>query len=376
MIRQQPTGAAAAARVSVLGAGNGGCATAADLMGRGVPCILFDLPSFDSVLAPIRESGVLRLSGALGDRTVSAPRITTDIREAVEGADVLVIAVPAFAQGAFAQSCAPFMRPGQIAVLTPGSTGGALAVKQALRIAGAPDGVVVAETLSLPYACRKVEPDHVFVGGVKHGLPVAAFPAAQTQRVLETLEPVFPGMLIAAAHVLETSLNNPNAMAHPVPVVLNAAWIETTRGDFRFYTDGVSPSVARVMDALDHDRLAITAALGLPAVPATEWDRRLYGLVGATTYELNRDSWVHRDIRAPDTLRSRYLFEDVPYGLVPMASIARELGVDTPIIDLVIDLASTLLDEDLRAVGWTASSLGLAGMDARRMIAFVNTGVA
>jgi len=361
-------------RVSVLGAGNGGCATAADLMGRGFPCTLFDLPEFDAVLAPIREAGVLRLTGALGDRTVPAPEITTDVREAVEGADLLVIAVPAFAQDAFARACAPFMRPTQIVVLTPGSTGGALAFAQALRREGAAEEVVIAETLSLPYACRKVEPNHVHIGGVKRNLPVAAFPAIQTPRVLSELETIFPGALVAAAHVLETSLNNPNAMAHPVPALLNAGWIETTGGDFRFYTDGVSPSVARAMDALDRDRLSLMASLGLEAVPAIEWDRRLYGLVGATTYELNRDSWVHREIRAPEGLRSRYLTEDVPFGLVPIASIARQLGVETPVIDLFIDLASMLLDEDLRAAGRTADSLGLGGLDASGMVEFVTTG--
>ena len=89
---------------------------------------------------------------------------------------------------------------------------------------------------------------------------------------------------------------------------------------------------------------------------------------------MNRDSLVHRGIRAPDSLRTRYLTEDVPYGLVPLASIARQLGVGTPVIDLFIDLASMLLDEDLRAGGRTAASLGLAGMDARRMVEYVNTG--
>jgi opine dehydrogenase len=362
------------ARVSILGAGNGGCAMAADLAARGVPCTLFELPAFEDVLAPIRDAGVLRLTGALGDLTVPAPSLTTDFGEAVEGAGVVVLAVPAFAQETFARGCAPHLRDDQLVLLTPGSTGGALAVAATLRGGGAPAGIMVAETLSLPYACRKTAPNHVHVGGVKRNMPTAAFPAIDTARVLEALEPVFPGMLAAARHVLDTSLNNPNAMAHPLPVLLNTGWIEVTGGDFRFYTDGVSPSVARVMDALDADRLAILAVLGLEQVPAIEWDRRLYGLTGDTTYELNQQSWVHRDIRAPDKVRTRYLTEDVPYGLVPMASIARELGVATPVMDLVIDLACTLLGEDLREGARTATTLGLGGLDAREMIAFVETG--
>ncbi|MCU0506552.1 MAG: NAD/NADP octopine/nopaline dehydrogenase family protein [Chloroflexi bacterium] len=365
-----------AGRVSVLGAGNGGCAIAADLARRGMDPTLFDLPAFADVLEPIREAGGLRLTGVLGDAQVPIPRITTAIDEAVGEGDVLVVAVPAFAQATFAAAMAPHLRPGHTIVLAPGSTGGALAVADVLRRAGGLEGVAVAETLSLPFACRKPDPASVHVAGVKQNLPLAAFPARSTADVVARVADVFPGGVAPAAHVLETSLNNMNATAHPVPVVLNAGWIETTGGDFRFYADGVSPSVARVMDAVDADRLRLVAALGLPSVPATEWDRRMYGLTGETTYELNRDSWVHRDIRAPRELRTRYLLEDVPFGLVPIASIARELGIPTPTIDLVVDLASLLADEDLRAHGRTADALGLGGLDAAGMVRLVETGTA
>ena len=167
------------ARVAVLGAGNGGCAIAADLVRRGIACTLFELPSFEAVVAPIREAGVLRLSGVLGDQVVAAPRITTDARRGRGGADVLLVAVPAFAQVTFAEACAPFLREGQVVVLTPGSTGGALAVAETLRRSARLEGVTVAETLSLPFACRKVDPVHVHVSGVKHDLPIAAFPASR-----------------------------------------------------------------------------------------------------------------------------------------------------------------------------------------------------
>ncbi len=361
-------------RVSVLGAGNGGCATVAHLGLRGIRATLCDLPAFASVLAPIEQAGAIRLSGVLGDTTVPAPLLTTDVGAAVRDADVLVVAVPAFAQEPFAREVAPYVTRGQVIALTPGATGGALAFSAALRAAGAADDVVVAETLSLPYACRKAAPDHVHVAGIKRNLPVAAFPARETPRAMAALEPIFPGMLTPAAHVLETSLNNPNAMAHPVPLLLNAGWVETTGGDFRFYADGISPSVARAIEALDADRLAVVDALGLPAVEAIEWDRRLYGLTGATVYELNQLSWVHRDIRAPDSLRTRYLTEDIPYGLVPIASIGRELGVPTPVIDLFVDLACTLLGEDLRMSARTATTLGLDGLDAQGMLDYVFQG--
>jgi opine dehydrogenase len=362
------------ASVSILGAGNGGFATAADLARRGVGCTLFELPAFEQAVASLRVGGRLRLTGVLGEADLPAPRVTTDIRDAVVGADVIVVAVPAFAQETFARLCAPHVAPDQVIVLTPGATGGAIAFVAALGAAGAPRGVVVAETLSLPYACRKTAPDQVHIAGVKRGLPVAAMPATDTTRTMAALETVFPGVLVPAAHVLETSLNNPNAMAHPVPALLNAGWIETTGGDFRFYTDGVSPSVATAIDTIDGERMRILEALGLPRVPAIEWDRRLYGLEGETTYELNQRSWVHVGIRAPAALRTRYITEDVPFGLVPIASIGRELGVATPALDIFIDLASMLVGEDLRQGGRTAASLGLEGLDAEGMVARVSQG--
>jgi opine dehydrogenase len=185
---------------------------------------------------------------------------------------------------------------------------------------------------------------------------------------------VFPRGLLPAANVLETSLNNLNAVAHPVPVMLNVGWIEFSRGGFGFYSEGVTPTVGRIQEALDEERLAVVEALGLPRVSANEWDRRLYGLEGATTYEINQRSEVHRGIRAPASVDTRYLTEDVPFGLVPIASLAAELGVPTPIISLFIDLAALLVGERSRTGARTAASMGLAGMSAAEMTAFAETG--
>ena len=238
------------ARVTVLGAGNGGCAIAADLVRRGIACTLFDLPAFEAVLAPIREAGVLRLTGALGDVTVAAPPVTTDMRDAVDDADVVLVAVPAFAQVAFAEACAPFLRDG------PGGGPDSGQHRRCARLRGgaapgraprwrhrggdalAPLRVPKGRPGSCPRERREARPPGRGIPGARERARRSRAREASSRRGLAL-----------AANVLETSLNNPNAMAHPVPALLNAGWIETTGGDFRFYTDGVSPSVARAMDA-------------------------------------------------------------------------------------------------------------------------------
>jgi hypothetical protein len=53
-------------------------------------------------------------------------------------------------------------------------------------------------------------------------------------------------------------------------MVCNAGWIEATTGKFGFYAEGSGPAVAQVMDAIDHERLALAGRLGVRAVPFTE----------------------------------------------------------------------------------------------------------
>jgi len=79
----------------------------------------------------------------------------------------------------------------------------------------------------------------------------------------------------------------------------------------------------------------------------------------------------YRGIRAPNRLEHRYIMEDVPMSLVPMASIGELLGVNVPTIKAVIHLASLLHERDYWKEGRTVEKLGLAGMNVaqiRRLI--------
>ena len=333
---------------------------------------LSDLPQFAESVEPIATRGGLRVTGVLGDHDVRVDA-TTDLGEAIAGASVIFVIAPAFGHAAFAREIGHRIRGDQIVILTPGATGGALEWAQTAATSGGRSGQPVAESVSLPYACRKVDQTHVHISGAKRSLPIAAFPGRETAALVQRLGPVFPQGVVAATSVLETSLNNLNSVAHPVPTLLNVGWIEHSKGGFGFYSDGVTPSVARAMDAVDEERLAVLEALGLERVSLSEWDRRLYGLAGATTYEINHDSAVHKEISGPPSLDTRYLSEDVPFGLVPIASIATELGLRTPAIDLFIDLAALLLGERIRTTARTAASMGLAGLSASQMTSFCQT---
>jgi opine dehydrogenase len=265
------------------------------------------------------------------------------------------------------------LRDGQIIVLHPGRTGGALEVVKVLRDAGCSADVTVAEAATFLYASRSVGPAQAKIFSMKDAVPVAAMPAARTARVLEALGEVYP-QYIDGESVLRTGLDNMGAIFHPGLTILNAGWIEGTRGNFQFYIDGVTPSTARVLEVLDRERVTIAAALGVRAMTAGEWLKMAYGATGNDLHEAVHDNPGYYGIGAPSGLTHRYIFEDVPMSLVPMASLGKRYGVETRAIDAMISLASILHRTDYWRRGRTLERLGIDGFSVSELTRYVTTG--
>ncbi len=225
------------------------------------------------------------------------------------------------------------------------------------------------------YACRKDGPASIQVFGYKHGLKIAVFPAKETAGVIPTLQKVFP-TVEAAPNILYTWLSNPNAIGHPPVTILNAGWIDGTGGDFLFYVQGMTPAVVRVMDALDDERMALGEALGLELTPHNQMAKIWYGHQGyqGSTFPDKARNPVYSSIKAESDLDSRYLTEDVPFGLVPIEDMGKMAGVEMPICSSLITLANSLLDRDFRAIGQTLGSIGLGELTLPELKRFVEEG--
>lgn len=356
---------------TVVGAGHGGQAMAAYLSLRGFRTRLYNRRAHR--IEPIRVRGGIELDGEVRG-FARLELATTDLERAVAGAHVVMVVVPAFAHAAVARAMAPYLVSGQVVVLNPGRTGGALEFAHVLDQAGCPAEVVVAEAQTFLFASRSVGPAMSRIFRIKNAVPVAAIPARDTAACLERLTAAFP-QFVAAPNVLKTSLDNVGAIFHPAPTLLNTGRIEDTHGAFEYYHGGITPSVARVMEALDAERAAVGLALGIPVMTAREWLEIAYGATGQNLWEAVLDNAGYAGIRAPASMETRYLSEDVPAGLVPMASLGRALGVPTPTMDAVITLASTIHAVDYWATGRTVERLGLAGLGAEAIRALAEEGV-
>jgi opine dehydrogenase len=276
-----------------------------------------------------------------------------------------MVIVPTVYHGSVAKTMAPHLRSGQVVVLNPGATGGALEVRTTLRESGCRAEVIVAETDTLLYACRSPKPGEAVIHGIKRHVDVAALPAGTSRDVAATLNSAFP-QFTPASSVLQTSLTNMNAMMHPAPTLLNAGRIES-RTAFEYYGEGVTPCVARVVEAIDRERLAIAAALGVRVPSLIEWYAAGYGTHGGTLHDSVQQVRGYDGIKGPTTLQTRYLFEDIPTGLVPLSAFGEALGVPTPLMRAVVDLGSTLLGRNFWREGRSLAKLGLAGKGAEEI---------
>lgn len=362
---------------TVLGGGNTAFAVAANLALRGCEITLCELPEFGWTLEPVRASGQIKLDGVVERGTGKLARVTTDFARAVPENELLLLIVPAYAHRPFAEACAPHLRRGQTVVLMPGTLG-TLEFARVLREAGAAEGVTLAETDTAPYVCRKTAPDAAHVWGVVSGLGLAALPAGETERVAALLSPLFTvdgkngsaSAIRCYPHVLACGLSAMNPVVHPAGVLMNAGRIEHARGDFYFYAEGVTPAVCRVIETVDAERRAIGAALGLDLTPVAEaFHTAGFGPKGDLWATIH-GSRMLTQLRAPGAVETRWLSEDVPYGLAPWASLADALGVETPVLDALVTLgraAAGIEPGDGRGV----EDLGLAGMTARQMVEYV-----
>jgi opine dehydrogenase len=243
-----------------------------------------------------------------------------------------------------------------------------------LRERGIRKRLIVAETDSLPYACRQIEPGRVDIWGIKTSISIAALPALENQRLMETLQDLFPIPLRVSSNILEIGFSNMNMIFHCPTMILNAARIEEGKGNFKFYAEGISKSVCKVIEHMDKERLAIGEKLNLHLKTAYQWLKELYNLKGETLHELLVNSPVYggHGPDAPKELNHRYLSEDVPYLLVPVASFGRLLGIKTPVIDSIILLAEILNEANYSEEGRNLNRLGLSGMSGHEILEYVN----
>ncbi|MFH1079681.1 MAG: NAD/NADP octopine/nopaline dehydrogenase family protein [Pseudomonadota bacterium] len=358
-------------RVAILGAGNGGITAAADLTIRGFDVRLFELPKFPRNIELLKtRNGEIVLKEANGEKKAKIDVLTTDIQEALDGAQLLLVTIPATWVEEFAMVCAPHIGEEQIIVMHNAACMTSVRFVKTARDMGIHKDFRIGEFSTLAYGTRAF-PE---LGEVELSLRVkefyfSAYPGHRTSSLIDPCQQIYDTVL-PIDNVWGTTLINGNPEVHAGLSLLNAGRIEYSKGEFWLYVEGITEHTVNVLLQVDQERLALGRAFGYQLDESTTARiKRGYLLPGPEPIHIKYNtSPVFSKIKGPMSLDSRYFTEDISNGLVLYSSLGKALGVPTPAADAIIALSGFLLKRDFMNEGVTLGRLGFAGMTRDQLL--------
>lgn len=337
-------------KIAVLGGGHGAYAAAADLAEQGHEVRLWRRNA-------AALSATITLLDERGTRPVKVNALK-EIGEALSGAELIVVPVPATAQMDIARAMAPHLRDGQVVFLPPG-TFGAYAMAQVVQ-----REVLWAETGTLPYLARKRGPAEVAITIRAVRLPTGVYPVRSARRALEVIRKAYPAVE-PCGNALSGALMNAGPIIHPPLILMNAAPLEHSER-YDIHNEGTQPSVRAVTSRLDAERIALREALGFgpPHYPLSDHytsDRWMYG--DAHKKLVESGDWREK----VDLHRHRYMTEDVVFGVAFLASVARWAKQPAPVAEAMLAIGGAILGTDLAKGERTLDALGLSALSRQEL---------
>lgn len=343
-------------KIAILGAGNSGCALAADYAGRGheVTLIKTSHSLHDDNFRHLTENGGVMVMNEFGRESVcQIGHVTRDISR-VHGQEVVLLCTQTGFHRDVLKQVIPYLEAGQILLINPGYLSTAYALDMGLT-----EGVIVAEAESNFIDGRISESGHFKVGFRNVRNPIGIYPAAKTAEAAEKLDRLGTPFVYLRS-VVEAALHNPNMVVHTVGAIMSIPRIEAADGDYCMYHEVFTPSVWTVLEALDEEKMNILETLGLERLAYVEACKFRNSLDEGRDGKEVFFAYASMPERAkgPQSVNSRYITEDVPQGLVLMESLGRVLGINVPVCTALIELASASLKTDFRKEGRTLQRLG------------------
>ena len=288
-------------------------------------------------------------------RGIRLENITSDPEEVIPQAAVIFVIVPSFAHRNILKSIRQYLNPGTLLAFLP-SRGG---LEFELR-AFAPQATVMAFQ-TLPWAARIREfGKEVLISARKKSIRAAAVPADISQLVFAQMERLLEMEIVRIRHMLTLTLSNMGQVIHP------GIMYSIFKGDpFRRYPADRLPLFYQGIDEEGGDRLA-SMSLELQDIAQKaghlhpDVEPEMVPFIGdwlmesypdqitdaSSVYRMFVTNKAYGGLKAPvkrmedgcylPDFSTRYIVEDIPYGLLVSKSIGSMMGADTPVIDEVI----------------------------------------
>lgn len=396
--------------ITIIGAGNGAHALAADCKLGGAEVRMFEFARFNDKVKGIRQSRRICLEGLeknvnnfhrLGTAVIDM--VTYDMKEAVHGADHILISIQSQGAEDVYEELAPLLEDGQTVSIFPDNFG-SLILRRILREKNLNTKVIIAGYSSLVYGARltdynnmETETDIVNITYRENEIRVDTLPSSDYPAYLAIKEEI-PALdateLIRGDTALDIGLSNLNPMVHIAGVLMNVGAIENwgiipNLGAKDIYWDmysyGASPAVGVVQHAyfLELVKIANAFGVGIGMVNESCFQSRM-GPIGEMFYgsgyqqpfteALDQTTWLPMPKGARFTLQSRYITEDIPVGTCGALCFAELLDVKTPVLDAMLCLGDLVTGSDYKKTGYNLKLFGLDQMSVEEMLAYMRTG--
>lgn len=333
-------------RVFVCGGGHQGLSMAAHLALNGVHVTLWNRTSAN--IQEVINTHKICCNGIV-EGTAYIERASSNIEEVIS--DFVMVTTPSSAHKDVARQLAPYVHKDMVVILNPGRTFGAVEFAITLLECGVKELPHIAETQTIVYTCRRNAKNSTTIFALKNDVMIAAIKGSNINFIMNRMPDCIKSHFCAVDSVAITSISNVGMVLHCSPVLMNIGWIESDKVDFKYYYDGISESVAKFIEKVDSERVNVGKALGFGIETTKEWLQKTYNISGRNLYECIRKNEAYREIDAPSTIKTRYILEDVPNGLVPIEHLGKIIGVETPNCTTIINLASSVFNIDFREEG-------------------------
>lgn len=354
-------------RVSILGAGAVAYGAAAYLSQAGHDPMLWS-PSGKRTAElaagkPLIATNAIELS--------FNPRIASSCADAIANADVVMIALPGYGHKFVFDAAAPHIREGQPIIISSHMSFGALYLSKLLaaRCIRAPI-IVWGTTLTTG---RQLSLTAVTVSTVRQRVDLATVPASAAQEGHALCTELFGDRFVIRDGLLAIALSNLNPQNHLGIAMLNLTRME--RGEEWDQSEHVTPTVGRLIEALDLERLAIANSFGLSVRTVQEHFSLSFHVPIGGVSDMNQAMYRqgHRGA-GPKSIDSRYVLEDVPFGLLPTILLGRLVGIPAALHESGVAIFSAAFGRDFTQDNDLLPELDLTQMSIAQLQQLARTG--
>jgi opine dehydrogenase len=324
-------------RIAILGAGAAARAAAAYLLTRGHEPVIWS-PSGKSAAA--FRDGILAVEGEIGGEF----RLTVagSAEASMEDAELVMVALPANGHRMVYDEIARHASPGQVILISAQPVLGAFALQERLRQAGK-DNVILAWGTTL-LRSRQVGASGVRINTIRKSVDMASLPSG-ADAAIAICRTAFGDKFDVRSDMLAISLSNINPQAHLALALTNFTRME--RGETWGQSENLTSGVARFLESLDGERLALALKLGLSVCSMAEHYHRTYGIQMASLETMAAEIRTEGAGQlGPTSEQSRYVLEDAPFGLASLIRLGSAAGVEMSLHKAGLAILSALYHRD------------------------------